>query len=63
MGTVGFTLIGRFEVPVGADEMLGTSRRGAAFGMSVGAAVSETSMGPPLGAAEGSFVGAMLGFP
>jgi hypothetical protein len=63
MGTVGLRLIGRFEVPVGADEMLGTSRRGAAFGLSVGEAVSETSMGLPLGAAEGSLVGVVLGFP
>jgi hypothetical protein len=59
MGIVGFTLNGRFEAPIGADEMLGTSIRGAALGFSVGSAVGEKSLDPLFGAAEG----AMLGFP
>jgi hypothetical protein len=59
MGTVGFTLNGRFEAPIGADEMLGTSICGAALGISVGSAVGEKSLDPLFGAAEG----AMLGFP
>jgi hypothetical protein len=42
MGAVGFTPIGSFVAPIGAGLMLGTFRRGAAAGMSVGAAVGKT---------------------
>jgi hypothetical protein len=63
MGAVGFTPIGSFVAPIGAGLMLGTSRRGAAAGRSVGTSVDETSLGPLLGATEGSLIGARLGFP